>query len=71
MKSILNLIGQLFLINKEKINFIVKLDIEGPFKIIKTDPIEATLSKGIYNIIPNSNLKVDVKYIIQNVNDEE
>ena len=61
----------IILINKEKINFIVKLDIEGPFKIIKTDPIEATLSKGIYNIIPNSNLKIDVKYIIPNVNDEK
>ena len=58
------------LINKEKINMIVKLDVEGPFKIINTDPIEASLGKGIYNIIPNSNLKVDIKYIIPNVNDE-
>ena len=61
----------IILINKEKINMIVKLDIEGPFKIIKTEPIEASLGKGIYNIIPNSNLKVDVKYIIPNVNDEK
>ena len=61
----------IILINKEKINMIVKLDIEGPFKIVKTDPIEASLGKGIYNIIPNSNLKVDVKYIIPSVNDEK
>ena len=59
------------LINKEKINMVIKLDIEGPFKIIKTDPIEASLGKGVYNIIPNSNLKVDIKYIIPNVNDEK
>jgi hypothetical protein len=61
----------IILINKEKINMLIKLDIEGPFKIVKTDPIEASLGKGIYNIIPNSNLKVDVKYIIPNVNDEK
>ena len=61
----------IILINKEKINMIVKLDIEGPFKIIKTDPIEASLGNGIYNIIPNSNLKVDIKYLIPNVNDEK
>ena len=50
---------------------IVKLDIEGPFKIIKTDPIEALLGKDIYNIISSSNLKVDIKYIIPNFNDEK
>jgi hypothetical protein len=61
----------IILINKEKINMIVKLDIEGPFKIINTDPIEASLGNGIYNVIPNSNLKVDVKFIIPNVNDEK
>ena len=61
----------IILINKEKINMIVKLDIEGPFKIISTDPLEASLGKGIYNIIPNSNLKVDIKYLIPNVNDEK
>ena len=61
----------IILINKEKINMIVKLDIEGPFKIINTDPLEASLEKGIYNIIPNSNLKVDIKYIIPSVNDEK
>jgi len=61
----------IILINKEKINMIIKLDIEGPFKIVNTDPIEASLGKGIYNIIPNSNLKVDIKYIIPNVNDEK
>ena len=61
----------IILINKEKINMIVKLDVEGPFKIIKTDPIEASLGNGIYNIIPNSNLKVDIKFIIPNVNDEK
>ena len=59
------------LINKEKINMIVKLDVEGPFKIIKTDPIEASLGNGIYNIIPNSNLKVDIKFIIPNVSNEK
>ena len=61
----------IILINKEKINMIVKLSIEGPFKIINTDPIEASLGNGIYNVIPNSNLKVDVKFIIPNVNDEK
>ena len=61
----------IILINKEKINMIVKLGIEGPFKIINTDPIEASLGNGIYNIIPNSNLKIDVKFIIPNVNDEK
>ena len=61
----------IILINKEKINMIVKLDIEGPFKIIKTDPIEASLGNGVYNIIPNSNLKVDIKFIIPNVSDEK
>ena len=61
----------IILINKEKINMLIKLDVEGPFKIVKTDPIEASLGKGIYNIIPNSNLKVDIKYIIPNVNDEK
>ena len=61
----------IILINKEKINMIVKLDIEGPFKIIKTDPIEASLGNGIYNIIPNSNLKVDIKFIIPNVSNEK
>jgi len=61
----------IILINKEKINMLIKLDVEGPFKIVKTDPIEASLGKGIYNIIPNSNLKVDIKYMIPNVNDEK
>ena len=50
---------------------IVKLDIEGPFKIIKTDPIETLLGKDIYNIISSSNLKVDINYIIPNFNDEK
>ena len=61
----------IILINKEKINMIIKLDVEGPFKIIKTDPIEASLGNGIYNVIPNSNLKVDIKFLIPNVNDEK
>ena len=61
----------IILINKEKINMLIKLDVEGPFKIVKTDPIEASLGKNIFNIIPNSNLKVDIKYIIPNVNDEK
>jgi len=25
---------------------LIKLDVEGPFKIVKTDPIEASLGKG-------------------------
>ena len=61
----------IILINKEKINFLIKLNIEGPFKIINTDPKEASLGNGIYNIIPNSNLKIDIKYLIPNVNDEK
>ena len=50
---------------------IVKLDIEGPFKIVNTEPIEATFGKGIYYIILKSNLKVYIKYIIPNDNDEK
>ena len=61
----------IILINKEKINMVVKIDIEGPFKIINTEPIEASLGNNTYNIIPNSNLKVDIKFLIPNVNDEK
>ena len=61
----------IILINKEKINMIIKIDIEGPFKIINTEPIEASLGNSTYNIIPNSNLKIDIKYLIPNVNDEK
>ncbi len=61
----------IILINKEKINMLVKLSIEGPFKIINTEPKEASLGNDVYNIIPNSNLKVDVKYNIPNVTDEK
>ena len=61
----------IILINKEKINMIIKLNIEGPFQIINTEPIQANLGDGIFNIIPNSNLKVDIKYLIPNVNNEQ
>jgi hypothetical protein len=60
----------IILINKEKINLIVKVDVEGPFKILKTEPVEATLGPMIFNIIPNSNLKLDVKFIAPNPIDE-
>jgi len=51
------------LINKEKINFIIKLLIEGPFKITKTEPLESTLENSIYNINPKQNLKIELKAI--------
>lgn len=50
------------LINKEKINMIVKIDIEGPFKIDRAEPIEAIMDNNYYNIIPNSNLKLDISF---------
>jgi hypothetical protein len=37
--------------------------LEGPFKIIKTEPLEATIANMQFNIIPNSNLKLDIKYL--------
>ena len=51
------------LINKEKITFLVKLVIEGPFKIAKTEPLESTVSNSIYNINPKQNLKVEIKAV--------
>lgn len=59
------------LINKEKINLIVKILIEGPFRFIKTEPLEATIGDSIFNIIPNSNLKLDVKFLAPDVNNEK
>ena len=60
----------IILINKEKINMIVKLDIEGPFKIERTEPIEASMDKNVFNIIPNSNLKLDIKYLVPSPTNE-
>ncbi len=51
------------LINKEKINFIIKLIVEGPFKITKTEPIESTIGNSLYNISQKQNLKVEIKAI--------
>jgi len=51
------------LINKEKINFLIKLIVEGPFKIVKTEPLESTVRNSIYNIKSNQNLKVELKSI--------
>ncbi len=59
------------LINKEKINIIIKIEIEGPFKIIKSEPIEASIGINHFNIIPNSNLKLEVKFIPPKVDNEE
>ena len=52
----------IILINKEKINMIVTIDVEGPFNIERTEPVEATMDKNVFNIIPNSNLKLDIKF---------
>jgi hypothetical protein len=49
------------LINKEKIRLIVRLHIEGPYKIIKTEPLECTIGQNIHSIEPKSNLKVEIK----------
>jgi hypothetical protein len=54
------------LINKEKINFIIRLHLDGPFKFINFEPEESILSKEgkLFNIIPNSNLKVEIKALM-------
>lgn len=54
------------MINQEKINLIIRLQLEGPYKIINTEPLEASIgydSKS-FNIIPKSNLKIEIKAII-------
>jgi hypothetical protein len=58
------------LMNKEKINFVVSLHLEGPFKIGKIEPMEACIGNNLYNIIPNSNLKVEIKFLQPNPSNE-
>ncbi|MCQ2816949.1 MAG: hypothetical protein MJ252_06765 [archaeon] len=60
----------IILINKEKINMEVDISIEGPFKIERTEPFEATIGKMKYNIIPNSNLKLDIRYLMPSPQNE-
>lgn len=59
------------LINKERVNLIIKLIIEGPYKIIKTEPLESTIGNSVYNINPKSNLKVEIKPFIPDSNNYE
>ena len=49
------------LINQEKMNLILKIIIEGPYKINKIEPLEATIGNMLYNVNPKSNLKVEIK----------
>lgn len=58
------------LINKEKINLVIRTHIEGPFQIVKTDPLGATIGNSLFNIIPNCNLKLDIKFLCPNPDDE-
>ena len=55
----------IILINQEKINFIVKLHIDGPYKITNIEPLEAKIGqdKKYYNVLPKSNLKVGIKAV--------
>lgn len=61
----------IILVNKEKIAFKCRIDVEGPFKILSAYPIGACISEGIYSILPNTNLKLDVKFIAPKPSDEE
>lgn len=61
----------IILVNKEKIGFKCRIDIDGPFKIMSTFPIGACISEGIYSILPNTNLKLDVKFIAPKPSDED
>jgi hypothetical protein len=61
----------IILINKERINFVIRINLEGPFKIVKTEPMEATVGNMLFNIIPNSNLKLDIKYLCPEPSDEK
>ena len=56
----------IILINKEKINFVIRLNLDGPFKFINFEPSEACLNNEglLFNVIPNSNLKIELKAII-------
>jgi len=54
------------LINQEKINLNITLQLEGPYKITNTEPVEASTSSDgkSFNIIPKSNLKIEIKSLI-------
>jgi hypothetical protein len=54
------------LINKEKINFIIRLYLEGPYKITNSEPLEASIGSDgkTFNLIPKSNLKLEIKPLI-------
>jgi len=54
------------LINQEKINLIIRMQLEGAYKIINTEPLEASVGGDgkTFNIIPKSNLKVEIKTFI-------
>jgi hypothetical protein len=56
----------LILINKEKINFLIRLNLDGPFKFINFEPKESLMNieEKLFNVIPNSNLKIEIKAIM-------
>ena len=39
----------------------MRLQIEGAYKIIKTEPLESTIAQNIHSIQPKTNLKVEIK----------
>jgi len=61
----------IILMNKEKIELKVKLIIKGSFKITNVQPRETVIMENLFSIMPNTNLKVDVKFLAPPVNDEE
>jgi len=61
----------IILINEEKINLIIKLNIEGPFKLINAEPMNALLAENTFNIIPSSNLKIDIKFLSPSPSNEK
>lgn len=58
------------LMNKEKIEFKIKLEIEGPFEITGISPKESILGNHIFLIMPGTNIKVDVKFKAPSVTNE-
>lgn len=61
------------MINKEKINLVIRLNLDGPFKIINYEPSEAIVSREgrLFNVIPNSNLKIEIKALVPDPADLE
>lgn len=61
----------IILINKEKIEFKTQLIIEGPFVITNTHPKEASITESIFSIMPNTSLKVDIRFIPPKLNEAD